>query len=333
MMVRDRLSDRTLPIRARVTLNAAGSQAGVVMRMFGVKRPFPLLKAMNLVTSRPASDIALAAPTADGRMLTLVPWKGHAIVGTGQSPRAIETLETSVTATEVDAFVAEANRTFPALQLTRADIRLVHRGLLPAATGREGAVDLMAAPIILDHAAEGAEGAITIIGVKYVSARGVAERVVDTIARRLGKRLPPSRSGSTVLPGAGIADHEGLAIETARKLHFDAPLATLTHLSSRYAEAAAGIIRLMVEREELRAPVGAGSPTVGAEIVHVIRHEMAVRLADIVVRRTGLGAAGHPGAEAVAACARIAAGELGWTPAHEAAEIAAVDRVYEIKEN
>jgi glycerol-3-phosphate dehydrogenase len=133
-----------------------------------------------------------------------------------------------------------------------------------------------------------------------------------------------------VLPGGGVADHEGLAIETARKLHFDVPLATLTHLSSRYSEAAADIVRLMVERDDLRAPVSASAPTVGAEIVHVIRHEMGIRLADIVVRRTGLGAAGHPGADAVAACARIAAGELGWTAAQEAAEIAGVDRVYEI---
>ena len=330
MTVRDRLTDRTLPIRATVTLNAAGSQAGVVMRMFGVTRPFPLLKAMNLVTSKPASDIALAAPTADGRTLTLVPWKGHAIVGTSQSTRVVETLETSVTASEVEAFVDEANAAFPALHLKSSDVKLVHRGLLPAVTGRDGAVDLMVTPLILDHAAEGAAGAITVIGVKYVSARGVAARAVDAVVRRLGRRAPPSRTASTVLPGGGVADHEGLAIETARKLHFDVPLATLTHLSSRYSEAAADIVRLMVERDDLRTHVSADAPTVGAEIVHVIRHEMAIRLADIVVRRTGLGAAGHPGAEAVAACARIAAGELGWSSAQEAAEIAAVDRVYEI---
>jgi glycerol-3-phosphate dehydrogenase len=330
MMVRDRLSDRLLPIRATVTVNAAGSHAGMVMRMFGVNRPFPLLKAMNLVTSKPANDIALAAPAAGGRMLTLVPWKGHAIVGTGQAARVADTLDASVTASEVEAFVAEANAAFPALGLKPSDVRLVHRGLLPAGIGRDGAADLMAKPLVLDHAGEGAEGAITVIGVKYVTARSVAERAVDAIARRLAKRLPPSRTASTVLPGAGVADHEGLAIETARKLHFDVPLATLTHLSSRYSEAAADIVRLMVERSDLRVPVSAGAATVGAEIVHVIRHEMAVHLDDIIVRRTGLGAAGHPGAEAVDACARIAAGELGWSSAQEASEIAAVDRVYEI---
>src|SRR5262245_6150415 len=55
MVVRDRLSERSFQINARVTLNAAGSHAGEVMRLFGIDRPFPLIKAMNLVTSRPAS--------------------------------------------------------------------------------------------------------------------------------------------------------------------------------------------------------------------------------------------------------------------------------------
>jgi glycerol-3-phosphate dehydrogenase len=330
MTVRDRLTDRTFPIRATVTLNAAGANAGVVMGLFGVNRPFPLLKAMNLVTSKPASDIALAAPAPAGHMLTLVPWNGRAIVGTGQAAQLADSLQTTVTAAEVAAFVSDVNSAFPALALQPSDVTLVHRGLLPAAPGKSGSPEFLTVPQILDHAGEGADGAITLVGVKYTTARTAAERTINAVARRLGKRIPPSRTASTVLPGAGIADHEGLAIETARALRFDVPLATLTHLSSRYAEAAADIVRLMVEREDLRAPVSSGARTVGAEIVHVIRHEMAVRLADIIIRRTGLGAAGHPGREALTECARIAGRELAWMPEQEAEEIAAVERFYAI---
>jgi glycerol-3-phosphate dehydrogenase len=331
MMVRDRLTDRTFPIRAKVTLNAAGAHGGVVMGMFGVIRPFPLLKAMNLVTSKPAGDIALAAPSPAGHMLTLVQWNGRAIVGTAQAERLSDTLDTAVSAAEVAAFATEANAAFPALGLTPADVTLVHRGLLPAVAGKNGKPEFLATPSILDHASEGAEGAITVVGVKYTTGRAVAERAVNAVVRRLGSRVPPSRTASMVLPGAGIADHEGLAIETARALRFDIPLATLTRLSSRYSEAAADIVRLMVERDDLRAQVTSGATTVGAEIVHVIRHEMALRLADMVIRRTGLGAWGHPGQEALAGAARIAAGELRWTPEQEANEVAAVERFYAIE--
>ena len=58
--------------------------------------------------------------------------------------------------------------------------------------------------------------------------------------------------------------------------------------------------------------------------------EMACALADIVIRRTELGAAGHPGADVVGACARIAAEELGWDDGRRDREIAAVDAFYVI---
>jgi glycerol-3-phosphate dehydrogenase len=328
MLVRDRLTGREIPVRARVTLNAAGAHAGEIMAMFGVSKPFPLLRAMNLVTSKPASDMALGAPAPDGRMLTLVPWRGRAIVGTSQSSTLVEPGGTDATAAEIDAFIAGANHAFPALKLSRADVTLVHRGVVPAIVGAGNVPDLKPAPEILDHASDGIEGAVTIVGVKYTTARGLAERATGVVARRLGKRVRPSRTAITMLPGAGIADHEALAIETARDLRFDVELATIRHLSRLYAEAAADVIRLMHEREDLRAPVAAGVPTVGAEVVHVILHEMAMRLPDIVVRRTGLGSAGRPPREAIVTCARIAAAELDWSQSRMDEEIAAVDRVY-----
>ncbi|MEP6592660.1 MAG: glycerol-3-phosphate dehydrogenase C-terminal domain-containing protein, partial [Acidobacteriota bacterium] len=60
-----------------------------------------------------------------------------------------------------------------------------------------------------------------------------------------------------------------------------------------------------------------------------IRNEMALRLADIVVRRTGLGSAGRPAPEALRACARLAAAELAWSPARTEEEIALTSRVYD----
>jgi glycerol-3-phosphate dehydrogenase len=104
------------------------------------------------------------------------------------------------------------------------------------------------------------------------------------------------------------------------------------HLSSRYGDLAADIVRLIAERPDLGAPVAPGALTNGAEVVYGIRHEMACRLSDIVIRRTGLGAAGHPGAAAVTACARVAAAELGWDAATVADEISEVNRFYEISE-
>jgi glycerol-3-phosphate dehydrogenase len=325
---RDTLTGATLTIRAAVTLNAAGARAGDIMRLFGIERPFPLVKAMNLVTSKPASDMALGAPARDGRMLTLTPWRGRALVGTSQSSDFVQPGDTRVNAAEIDAFVAEANHAFPALRLGRADVTLVHRGVVPASAARNGKPDLKASTVILDHAADGAAGAITLIGVKYTTARAAAERAVDAVARRLDRRLPPSRTAGKTLPGAGIADHEALAIECARAVRLDVPLALIRHLIRLYAETAPAIIKLMQQRADLGGPLDPQVDTIGAEVLHVIRNEAALRLTDILVRRTGLGSAGPPPPGAIQRAARIAAEELGWDEGRTADEIAAVRSLY-----
>jgi len=59
---------------------------------------------------------------------------------------------------------------------------------------------------------------------------------------------------------------------------------------------------------------------------------MAVRLDDVLRRRTDAGSAGHPGADAAAAAAAVMAGELGWTASRVDEEIAAFDRSYQLED-
>jgi glycerol-3-phosphate dehydrogenase len=318
-----------LAVRASLTINAAGARAGEVLAMFGVEHPTPLMGTMNLVTTRPAREMALAAPTAAGRMLTLVPWRGRAIVGTSHA-HALAPPGARPTGAEVDRFIAEANEAFPSLALTRGDVALVHWGLVPATQQTGRPPELQPAPSILDHSRDGAPGAMTVIGVKYTTARAVAERAVNLAARVLQRKVRRSETATRLLPGAAIADHEALAIETARKLKIDLAPPILTRLAEVYAERSADIIRLMVDDASLREPLAADSAVTGAEIVHVIREEMALHLTDIVLRRTAIGAAGHPGGEMLNACARIAARERGWDEATVGAEIAAVEQAYAV---
>jgi glycerol-3-phosphate dehydrogenase len=298
------------------------------MRLFGIDRPFLLVKAMNVVTSKPASDMALAAPARDGRMLTLTPWRGRALVGTSQSPDFVQPDATTVTTAELDAFIEEINHAFPALRLERGDVTLVHRGVVPAVAGRNGLPDLKPSTEILDHETHGAAGAITLIGVKYTTARAAAERAVGVVGRRLGRRLPPSRTSVITLPGAGIADHEALAIEAARARHLDVPLPLIQHLIRLYADGAPAIITLLHQRPDLGEPLDPAVHTIRAEVLHVIRNEMALRLTDVVIRRTGLGAAGAPPRTALETAARLTGEELGWDDRRIAEEIARVDRFY-----
>ena len=124
-------------------------------------------------------------------------------------------------------------------------------------------------------------------------------------------------------------DHEALAIEHARRLNREVPLPVIRHLITRYAETTPSVIDIIAAQPDSAAPLSPDSSTIGAEVIHTIRGESALRLSDIVLRRTTFGAAGHPGAESLEACAAIAARELGWTPERVREEIADVERVYQ----
>jgi glycerol-3-phosphate dehydrogenase len=330
MRVRDVLSGAELDVQARLTINCAGPAVNRVMAMFGVTREIPLARAMNLVTSKPASDMALAAPGRSGAMLTLVPWHGRALIGTALSSDFKQPSDLGVTEADIEAFIADANEAFSALKLTRADITLVHRGIVPAQRGTGGHPDLLGAAQIFDHKSERAPGAMTVVGVKYTTARAVGARAAAAAAKILGGSTRKSDSESAILPGAGIADHEALAIETARAVGLELAPPIIRHITAIYGDRCAAIVRLMAERSDWRMPLIPGRPNVGAEVIHAIRHEMACTLADIVIRRSELGAAGHPGAEIVAKIAAIAEEELEWDGDRRNREIAAVDEFYRI---
>jgi glycerol-3-phosphate dehydrogenase len=327
MRVRDLLTGSELDVRARFLINAAGAGAPGILSSLGVRRPWPLLSAMNLVTARPAGEVAAAAPDSHGRMLTRVPWRGGSIIGTAQTTEAVLPDGCTPTPEDVQQFLTEARYAFPDLDLREDEVTLVHHGLVPA-VARHGRLDLLPASRILDHRTDGMPRALTIVGAKYTTARGTAEGAIAMAASRIDRRLDPSSTATTALPGAGIADHEGRALDIARQLPIDVTAAVVRHLTSRYAESAAAILDLLRDRPDLAAHVAPGNPAIQAEVVHAVRSEAAITLGDIVLRRTTIGAAGHPGADALAACAAVAAAELGWSPAQQQVEFDRVEAVY-----
>jgi glycerol-3-phosphate dehydrogenase len=270
-------------------------------------------------------------------MLTLTPWHGRALVGTMQRDELATGPDAAVTDGDIQRAIAEANFAFPALRLTREEVTLVHRANVPAEQGKHGRAAFLGASHIRDHAKDGVPGALTLVGVKFTTARASAARAVGVAARILSA-APPIRPATvagrrvdtqnSALPGAGIADHEALAIETARAVHLELAPPITRHLMTIYGDRVAAIVRLMAERSDWRMPLVPGQPNVGAEVIHAIRSEMASTLADIVIRRTELGAMGAPGDEITRAAALIAAEELGWDANRRDQEVAAVREFY-----
>ena len=206
---RDTVTGTEFGIRARVIVNAAGPWAAQMLSRAGVGTRWPMIKAMNLVTSRPARKTALVAPTRAGRALVLLPWQGRTLVGTSESTDPRQPDDQQVRADEVTGFLAEVNDTFPALALEAGEITLVHRGIVPAMPDPQGRLSLLSHSRVIDHAGQdAAPQVLTVVGVKYTTARAVAERAVDLIFQKLQRAQARCRTGEVVLPGAGLEDRD-----------------------------------------------------------------------------------------------------------------------------
>jgi glycerol-3-phosphate dehydrogenase len=163
----------------------------------------------------------------------------------------------------------ELNEACPGLALRTTDVVRHQWGWLPLKAGIEpGRPDALAERSrVLDHGRDGIRHLFSVEGVKYTTARRVAERAIDRVFDSLGRRSPACLTSTQPLDTGGRPD-----------------------------------------------------------VSQAIHEEMAIKLSDIVFRRTTLGEAPGPDRSAVETAARIAGVELGWSAARQEAEIEDVIR-------
>ena len=325
--VRDRLSGETFDVRAPLVINAAGPWASEILGRSGAslpanRRPGWSL-AMNLVVDLPPLSCAVGG-LAGGRFLFMVPWRAGSIAGTSHGPAPPEGGAASISETDVAAFLTKVKSAFPRAGLSRDHVRLVHRGLLPAPPGSLDGSRLLKDSLIHDHASDGFKGLVTVVGARYTTAgataRAVAERIDPSGAWR-HRKAPPER-----LPAGDFGDiAHHLRVRTA---YSPLPEEGVRRLVIHYGRAYRELLAVLIEQPILVAPLSSTCQVLGAEIVHAARSEMAVTLADALIRRTGAGAGGHPGPEAARNAATIMAAELGWSSAQVERELQAVDSFY-----
>jgi glycerol-3-phosphate dehydrogenase len=188
---RDHEGGETLVLQARTVLNAAGAWIDRILGLAGREgTPVPLLRAVNLVLRRPLTrGCAVGLRGDDGRYVFVVPWRDRSMAGTAYGPRERSFGELA------RSFLEELRRAAPWAGLAEGDVALVHGGLVP---GSGSAAGLWTRSRIVDHEMDGLPGLLSLVGVKYTTARALAEVAVDRVLRRL--RRPPSPSGTARAP-------------------------------------------------------------------------------------------------------------------------------------
>ncbi|MEZ5294010.1 MAG: FAD-dependent oxidoreductase [Vicinamibacterales bacterium] len=329
LQARDVLTSETWDIRTRAVLNATGPWAAAVVRTLtgAPDGPAPRLsRAMNLVVAR-VTDHHACGGVVGGRMLLAVPWRDVTIVGTSHDPHAGGADEEYGTPDHVQALLRDVQLAFPRAGIGPGTIRLVHKGLLPMVAARGSSVALLKESAVVDHTGDGRPGLVSIFSVRYTTAGHTARQAIDVVCRQIGVGAP---APVTPLRAASAAfDTVDALVTEARRRPVPGATADLRERLARaygsdWAEVASGA---GVQPADL-TPLSAACPVTRAEVLHAVRNECAVTLADVLLRRTDAGTAGHPGPDAVREAARAMAGELDWSPEREATERLDVDRRY-----
>ena len=325
---RDLLGGEEMEVRGRMVLNTAGPWVERLLetRPDLAQRDLRLSKAMNLVVKKPlVHDHAIGIGDGGDRLLFLVPWRGLTMIGTTHQRYDGEPDDARVTGRDIEEFLADVHRAYPAAALEPDDVLFFHGGLLPITkTDRAGEATLLKRHRILDHArTHGVDGLVSVVAVKWTTSRAVAEQAVDLVFSKLGKPKAPCRTAETPVHGGERADRDALEAEirSAAGLAED----EAAHLAGYYGAAYVDLLPCLREEPGRLSPA---TPVQRAEVLHAVREEMARTLSDVVFRRTELGTAGPPDADALAECARLAAKELRWDEPRTEREVAEVTARY-----
>lgn len=336
-----------LDIRAKITINNSGPWVDRVLNLVNggyPKRKFLPSKTMNLVIKRqliPEYAVGVSSKfefkdkdaliSKGSRALFIVPWRNHSLVGTTHLPFEGDASNFKITEEDVHTFMNELNAAYPAAALKRADISFFYGGLLPMAPSSDhhGDVRLVKHYTLCDHQQEDRlEGLVTVVGVKYTTARDVAEKTIDLIFKKLGRQPPRCRTHETPVHGGDIRRFEEFVQrETSRRPH-GLSVEIVKPLVYNYGSVYREVLKYVDTGANAAQPIAPGSNILRAEVLYNLREEMAQKLVDVIRRRTELGSAGYPGDEAVQACAAIMAAELGWEAAKIQNEIRDVKAVY-----
>ena len=218
--LRDERSGSIARVWTKFVVSAAGAWAGQIAAHARVHVEMTPGKGTMLIYNHRMTDAVInrCHRSADGDIM--VPVHTVAILGTTDI-KVPDPDDYEITREEVVRLVDEGAKMFPDLPRMRilrayAGVRPLYQPPADAVPG-VGNRSISRAHAILDHADQGVDNFVSIVGGKLTTHRLMAEQTVDVVAEKLGVRapcttaneiLPDQETGHTYWLGHRLADHE-----------------------------------------------------------------------------------------------------------------------------
>ena len=266
---RDLESGQTHEVAGKAIVNATGASSDELLKLDQRSHRNTILPSQgaHIVIKKeflPGSDALLMPRTPDGRIMFAIPWLGHVLIGTTDTPvpEAIE--DPTPYKEEIEMILAVAGN-YLSREPKLDDILSAFAGIRPlvrapsesdsSKVSREHRIDVLPS------------GLVSISGGKWTTYRLMAEQCVDAAASI--HNLPAAVSRSANL----------------RMLSAPAP-ETAPGRFKEYGKHASQLERLVSDAPELGEPLTADLPYTGAHCVWAVRAEMARTIEDVLARRT-----------------------------------------------
>jgi glycerol-3-phosphate dehydrogenase len=352
--IRDGLTGDEFEARARVVANATGPWTDYLLKMADpdAARRLRPTKGVHIIVPRERAwsraAITMNSPR-DGRLMFLIPWGRFSILGTTDTEYEGDPADVAADAEDIAYILEAARRAFPVADLQEADIISAYTGLRPligsdAPTGYK---------VSREHQIlHTTPGFFTIAGGKLTTWRSMAEEMVDELVHYLGREhgLPapgvrhtypagrhgqvgPAQTSQTVdriLPGGDIADWYTYLADKVVELSGRLSPETVTHLISTYGTGYAEVLTHAESDQHLTDPLVPDLPYLKAEVIHAVRHEMALTLEDVLNRRAHvLDQVRDNGLDVAPEVAALMGAELGWSEQEQAEQVAHYQQIVE----
>lgn len=279
----DAETKQPISIRAKCVINATGIFVDEVRQWDDAQRS-PMLaysQGIHLVLPRSflQSDVAIIVPkTKDGRVVFIIPWHGHVVVGTTDTPIEAAEYDPQPQEAEIE-FLLEHAAMYLSRKPERSDVTGIFVGIRPLVRG--SAKTKNTAKISRDHTiAISDSGLVTITGGKWTTYRKMGQDVIDTAIRLHGFKAKVSCTADLRLIGADR--RQGVR---QMQLEQESCFSSL----DLYGDEREYLEQLIAERPELGERLVAEHSYTKAEMVWGIRREMARTIDDLLFRRTRLG--------------------------------------------
>ena len=311
---------RPLHVTAGAVVNATGVWTDRIEEMSGADGiHVTASKGIHVVIPRDRidGDSGLIIRT-EKSVLFMIPWGDFWIVGTTDTPWALDLAHPAASRGDIDYVLGHLNAVIDA-PVGVDDIIGVYAGLRPLLAGESDATSKLSR----EHAVvETAPGLFTVAGGKYTTYRVMAE---DTIDAATADFSPAPAAGCTeTTPLVGADGYRALWNRRSSLVdEWGLTAATVERLLGRYGTVASDVADLAASDPAMAKPIPGGSGQLMAEAAYATTHEAALHLDDVLTRRTRISIeTPDRGLTAAQAIAPVMAGLLGWDDDAVARELA-----------